>query len=146
MESIISSMPARERNTTFTVTVFTRVIPRLARSVWQRTIHIPINRADSCAVQATVRRWKTAMETGGIPRQCRSAKTTIWSVASASGGQASTKMVSCSAISSSATGRWRWSRQKKTRGQNPEWYLLSYQKAMSASSSEEGREPFVCGR
>ena len=59
-----------------------------------------------------------AMETGGIPRQCRSAKTTIWSVASASGGQASTKMVSCSAISSSATGRWQWSRQKKTHGQN----------------------------
>ena len=85
---------------------------------WQRTIHIPINRANSCAVQATVRRWKTAMETGGIPRQCRSAKTTIWSVASASGGQVSTKMVSCSVISSSATGRWRWSRQKKTHGQN----------------------------
>lgn len=64
--------PGTEYNVT--VTVFTRVIPRLARSVWQRTIHIPINRADSCAVQATVRRWKTAMETGGIPRQCRSAK------------------------------------------------------------------------
>lgn len=45
-------------------------------------------------------------------------KTTIWSVASASGGQASTKMVFCSAISSSATGRWQWSRQKKTHGQN----------------------------
>lgn len=57
-------------------------------------------------------------EFGGIPRQCRSAKTTIWSVASASGGQVSTKMVSCSVISSSATGRWRWSRQKKTHGQN----------------------------
>ena len=39
-------------------------------------------------------------------------KTTIWSVASASGGQASTKMVSCSAISSSATGRWRWSSKR----------------------------------
>lgn len=108
--------PGTEYNVT--VTVFMRAIPRLARSIWQRIIHIPINRADSCAVQATVQRWKTAMETGGIPRQYRSAKTTIWSVASASGGQASTKMVSCSAISSSATGRWRWSRQKKTRGQN----------------------------
>ena len=103
----------RERNTTFTVTVFTRVIPRFTRSIWQRTIHIPINRADSCAVHTTVRRWKTAMETGGIPRQCRSAKTTIWSVVLASGGQALTKMVSCSAISSSATGTMAVEQEKR---------------------------------
>ena len=89
------------------------------------------------ARQATVRRWKTAINQAyrdNADQQKPRYGASCWHLAAGL-----TKMVSCSAISSSRLADGSGAGKRRSMGK-PEWYL-SYQKAMSASSSEEGREP-----